>query len=71
MAKRRASGEGNIRKRKDGRWEERYTAGITNKQIGKNVLGKTQAEVREKLRDAIMAAQTLNLTRADGYTVEE
>ena len=28
MAKKRANGEGNIRKRKDGRWEGRYTAGI-------------------------------------------
>ncbi len=27
MAKRRANGEGNIRKRSDGRWEGRYTAG--------------------------------------------
>ena len=27
MAKRRANGEGSIRKRKDGRWEGRYTAG--------------------------------------------
>ena len=27
MAKKRANGEGNIRKRKDGRWEGRYTAG--------------------------------------------
>ena len=53
MAKKRANGEGNIRKRKDGRWEGRYTAGhdpITGKRITKNVLGKTQAEVREKLR---------------------
>ena len=25
MAKKRANGEGNIRKRKDGRWEGRYT----------------------------------------------
>ena len=48
MAKRRANGEGNIRKRADGRWEGRYTAGhdpVTGKQIFKNVLGKTQAEV--------------------------
>ncbi len=48
MAKRRANGEGNIRKRKDGRWEGRYTAGhnpTTGKAIYKNVLGKTQAEV--------------------------
>ena len=27
MAKKRANGEGNIRKRKDGHWEGRYTAG--------------------------------------------
>lgn len=25
MSKKRANGEGNIRKRKDGRWEGRYT----------------------------------------------
>ena len=44
MPKRRANGEGNIRKRKDGRWEGRYTAGhdpTTGKQIFKNVLGNT------------------------------
>ena len=55
MAKKRANGEGNIRKRKDGRWEGRYTAGydpVTGKQIFKNVLGKTQAEVKEKLKKA-------------------
>ncbi len=48
MAKRRANGEGNIHKRKDGRWEGRYTAGYdpaTDKRIIKNVLGRTQAEV--------------------------
>ena len=27
MAKRRAKGEGSLRKRSDGRWEGRYTAG--------------------------------------------
>ena len=44
MSKRRANGEGNIRKRKDGRWEGRYTVGHdpeTGKAIIKNVLGKT------------------------------
>ena len=48
--KRRANGEGNIRKRKDGRWEGRYTVSHdpeTGKAIIKNVLGKTQAEVKE------------------------
>ena len=46
MLKRRANGEGNIRKQKDGRWEGRYTVGHdpeTGKSIIKNVLGKTQA----------------------------
>ena len=53
MAKRRANGEGSLRKRKDGRWEGRYTAGtdpVTGRAIIKNVLGKTQAEVKEKLK---------------------
>lgn len=53
MPKRRANGEGSLRKRKDGRWEGRYTAGYdpaTGKHIYKNVLGKTQAETKEKLR---------------------
>ena len=52
MAKKRANGEGNIRKRSDGRWEGRYTAGYhpeTGKRIIKNVLGKTQAECKAKL----------------------
>ena len=51
MAKKRANGEGNIRKRKDGRWEGRYTAGHdpeTGKPIYKNVLGRTQAEAKSK-----------------------
>ena len=39
MSKRRANGEGNLRKRSDGRWEGRYTAGYdpdTGKRIIKN-----------------------------------
>ena len=47
------SGGGNIRQRPDGRWEGRYTAGIdpgTGKQIQKSIYGKTQKEVRERLR---------------------
>ena len=54
MAKRRANGEGSLRKRKDGRWEGRYTAGtdpVTGKAVIKNVLGKTQAEVKEKTEE--------------------
>ena len=72
MAKKRANGEGSIRKRKDGRWEGRYTAGrdpATGKTIYKNVLGKTQGEVKEKLKKAIVDSQQLDVTRATTYTV--
>ena len=72
MAKKRANGEGNIRKRKDGRWEGRYTAGYdpaTGKRIIKNVLGKTQAEVKEKLAAAMDDAKDLDVARSDDYTV--
>ena len=72
MSKKRANGEGNIRKRKDGRWEGRYTAGYdpnTGKRIIKNVLGKTQAEVKEKLKAAMAESQALDVSREDEYTV--
>ena len=72
MAKKRANGEGNIRKRRDGRWEGRYTAGhdpVTGKQIFKNVLGKTQAEVKEKLAKALVEAGQVDFTKVGQYTV--
>ena len=72
MAKKRANGEGNIRKRKDGRWEGRYTVGhdpVTGKQIFKNVLGKTQAEVKEKLKKALIEAGQVDIAKAGKYTV--
>ena len=72
MAKKRANGEGNIRKRKDGRWEGRFTAGhdpATGKQIIKNVLGKTQAEVKEKLKKALVEAGQVDFTKSGKYTV--
>ena len=72
MAKKRANGEGNIRKRKDGRWEGRYTAGhdpVTGKQIFKNVLGKTQNEVKVKLKKALVEAGQVDFTKTGQYTV--
>ena len=72
MPKRRANGEGNIRKRKDGRWEGRYTVGHdpeTGKAIIKNVLGKTQTEVKEKLKKAIEENVGIDYGRAKTYTV--
>lgn len=72
MAKKRANGDGNIRKRKDGRWEGCYVVGRdpdTGKMIMKNVLGKTQAEVKEKLRKAIDDSKQLDFTKEGKYTV--
>ena len=72
MAKRRANGEGSIRKRKDGRWEGRYTAGRdpeTGKPIYRNVLGKTQAETKAKLKQAIQESTEVDTIRAEQYTV--
>ena len=49
MAKQRVNGEGNIGKRKDGRWGGN-TAEYDNKadqRIIENVLGRTQAEVNK------------------------
>lgn len=73
MAKKRAAGEGSIRKRKDGRWEGRYIAGHdeNGKPIRKSVLAKTQAEVRDKLRQAIEQSRSLDVAKADQYTVEQ
>ena len=59
---------------KDGRWEGRYTAGHnpeTRKLIYKNVLGRTQAEARTKLKQAIEEAKQVDLVRAKQYTVGE
>ena len=73
-AKKRANGEGNIRKRKDGRWEGRYTAGhdpVTGKAIYKNVLAKTQKECKEKLVRAMEKNKKIDVRKAGQYTVEE
>ena len=69
MAKKRVNGEGTIGKRKDGRWEARYIAGRdpeTGKQIRKNILVKTQAEVRTKLKEAL-AEGKISLLRYENY----
>lgn len=72
MARKRANGEGSIRKRKDGRWEGRYTVGYdpeTGKPISKNVLAKTQKECRKKLKLAQKEAERIDFTKTDQYTV--
>ena len=73
MAKRRPNGEGNIRKRKDGRWEGRFTAGHdpkTGKAIIKNVLAATQNEVKIKLRKEQEYYGIVDVT-SDDYLLRE
>lgn len=75
MAKRRANGEGSIRHREsDGRWEGRYTAGYdpdTGKRIVKSVFGKTQAEARKRLQEAIHENRGPAINFKGDYTVGE
>ena len=74
MAKKRANGEGSIRRRSNGRREGRYTAGIdpaTGKAMQKSVSAKTQAECRERLRQAIRDSQGLVIDHTGDYTVAE
>ena len=51
MAKKRANGEGSIRKKPSGRWEGRYTQGIdpvTGRAIQKSVSAKDPGGVQRK-----------------------
>lgn len=51
MSKKRANGEGSIRRKPNGRWEGRYTQGfdpVTGKAIQKSVSAKTQAECQRE-----------------------
>ncbi len=51
MAKSRGQGEGNIRERKDGTWEARYSLGVdaNGKQIRKSIYGKKRSDVVKRL----------------------
>lgn len=56
MSNRKNRGDGSIRKRSDGRWEGRYTAGRneeTGNLIYKSVLARTRAECKRQLREAL------------------
>ena len=61
-----------VKRCKDGRWEGRYTAGYdpeTGKRITKNVLGKTQAEVKEKLKGALEDNERIDAAKSRDLTV--
>lgn len=69
MGRKRKSGEGTVRLRKDGRWEGRVVIGYDDKNLPKtkSVLAKTKAECVEKLAvlKASVEAPTPNRARPD------
>jgi len=72
--KKAPAGDGNLRERKDGRWEGRYTAGYdpkTGKQIVKSVYGKNQQEARAALRQITMAIDNGTYIQPSSQTVAE
>ncbi|MEW6338257.1 MAG: tyrosine-type recombinase/integrase [Acidobacteriota bacterium] len=73
MARRRAPGEGSIRKRKDGRWEAAITVGHTAQGNPKRrfVYGRTRGEVVDKLQQLTVQAATRGLAAPSGITVAE
>ena len=69
MGRKRKSGEGTVRLRKDGRWEGRIVIGYDEKGLPKtkNVLAKTKGECVEKLKalKEIIAPPTPSKVRSD------
>lgn len=67
MARKKANGEGNIRKRDNGTWEGRATIGGKSK----SVYGKTQAEVRRKLTEILSSVDNGTYIPDTGMTVAQ
>src|SRR5215217_3707340 len=69
--KRRGNGEGTIYKRKDGRYEARYTVHIASGSKRRAIYSKTRAEVAEKLTKAMADRDTGVSFQASTITVGE
>src|ERR687890_1587212 len=63
MMGRRGNGEGTITRRKDGRWEAKYTAHTADGPKRRGLYGKTRKEAADKLARALA-------DRAGGYTFD-
>ncbi len=69
MAKRRANGEGSIANGAMAAGGRTPLAATRNrKAVYKNVLGKTQAEVKAKLKAAIESSADIDVMKAEQYT---
>lgn len=73
MAKRRANGEGSVRKRTDGRWEGRIIIGHkeSGKPIYKSVFAKTQKELISKMRTLLDEYRGVEITAERDLTLSE
>lgn len=72
--KRSDNGNSSTRKRADGKWEGRYSAGYdpaTGKLISRSVYGKTQKEVRQKLNEILRDLQDGTYVAPNKMTVSE
>lgn len=72
LATRRSKGDGSLRKRPDGRWEARYTVtDLSGEPVRKAVYGKTQKEVREKLKLALADYEYYGYKEPEKVTIRE
>lgn len=73
MARRRPSGDGMVRKRDDGRWEDRIVVGHKDngESIFRYVYADTQKELTVKLRQEADAYQGVDLTEQSRMTLDE
>ena len=73
MAKRRPSGDGMVRKKKNGLWEGRIVVGHKSDglPICKYVYAKTQKELLEKLHQTIELYRDVELTEESRMTLGE
>jgi integrase len=69
--RKRVSGEGTYKKRKDGRWEAQYTVHTPSGTKRKSVYGRTKDEVATKLRKAIAENEGGLVFEAEGLTIAE
>lgn len=71
MARRRGNGEGSISRRKDGRWEARYTAHTAGGPKRRVVYGKTRKEAADALARALADRASGLVFDAGSITVGE
>jgi hypothetical protein len=69
VARRRGSGEGGVSRRKDGRWEDRYTVDTPSGRKRRSVYGKTRREAAQRLTQAIATKDVAAHRAVPGITV--